>query len=325
MINTGRNLNLVVTAINQFAKDEVDRIFIRGMDAMVRVGQQRANWILEQDVFIYMYRTPKEFQKLTPEQISEYKQRVSRLAFAARGHKPWVAISYPSREYANSQLMPWNALKDAWMDALTVDYGMFNQTSAPLMELMKKTSTVRLLSSSIDLTFDVGGIPPSVANGTWNLPSGGVNWAPIASSVQGFVLSERPFPMDGRQVEDLFLRFDKGMVVQAVSTTHQDWVSEFLTRPGADKVGEFSFGLNPFLPHIDHPMFLEYWMGTARIALGRSHVDHPDTNSAEGISVHWDIPFSMKNVRMYFDDILVWKDGRFVHPKLLILNPPQAA
>lgn len=85
------------------------------------------------------------------------------------------------------------------------------------------------------------------------------------------------------------------------------------TDEGARYIGEFSIGTNPFMTHpIYNTLFDEKMIGSFHFT--------PGCNS----SIHWDLIQSQKpecgGGEIWFDDVLIRKDGEFVLDELLHLN-----
>ena len=95
------------------------------------------------------------------------------------------------------------------------------------------------------------------------------------------------------------------------------------TDEGARYVGEFSFGLNP---HIHNAMldtlFDEKIAGSIHFTPGACYDDAPNGNRS---AVHWDLVLIQRpeygGGEIWFDDVLIRKDGVFVLDELKGLNP----
>ncbi len=62
--------------------------------------------------------------------------------------------------------------------------------------------------------------------GEKNLPGGEVFTAPVADSVEGEVLFDKPLYHPGREVTDLFVRFEDGQVVEHSAGKNEDLLTE---------------------------------------------------------------------------------------------------
>ena len=92
---------------------------------------------------------------------------------------------------------------------------------------------------------------------------------------------------------------------------------------GARYVGEFSLGLNPYIhtPMLD-TLFDEKIAGSFHFTPGSCYQEASNDNQS---SIHWDLvniqTKEMGGGEIYFDDVLVRKDGMFVLDELKGANP----
>lgn len=97
----------------------------------------------------------------------------------------------------------------------------------------------------------------------------------------------------------------------------------FDTDEGARYVGEFSLGFNPY---IEKPMkdtlFDEKIKGSLHFTPGS---DYDQCSNGNKSAVHWDLVFIQRpeygGGEIWFDDVLIRKDGIFVPDELKCLNP----
>ena len=97
----------------------------------------------------------------------------------------------------------------------------------------------------------------------------------------------------------------------------------FDTDEGARYVGEFAIGVNPYITSpMKDILFDEKIMGSIHFTPGCCYDDAPNGNKS---SIHWDLVFIQTKEygggEIYFDDVLIRKDGVFVLPELECLNP----
>ena len=95
------------------------------------------------------------------------------------------------------------------------------------------------------------------------------------------------------------------------------------TDEGARYLGEFALGLNPLIKKpMKDTLFDEKIGGSLHLTPGRAYEDADNGNRS---SVHWDLVLIQTpewgGGEIYFDDVLVRKDGLFVLPELEGLNP----
>lgn len=92
---------------------------------------------------------------------------------------------------------------------------------------------------------------------------------------------------------------------------------------GARYTGEFAIGVNPYIKKaMCETLFDEKIAGSIHFTPGAAYEDAFNGNVS---AVHWDLVLIQTpeygGGELYFDDVLVRKDGRFVLPELFGLNP----
>ena len=193
----------------------------------------------------------------------------------------------------------------------------------PLVELMSRTDRVHIKSPGTDLSFSIKGIPILKAAGKHNIPDGEVFTAPIRDSANGTIAFNTPSLEDGTTYERIRLVIREGRIVEADSSEPEKIQVMLDTDEGARYLGEFALGVNP---RIDRPMkdtlYDEKIGGSLHIACGRAYDDADNGNRS---SVHWDLVLLQTPAwgggEIWFDEVLVRRDGRFVLPELEGLNP----
>ena len=135
--------------------------------------------------------------------------------------------------------------------------------------------------------------------------------------------SNTPSLYQGTTFTDVRLTFEAGKVVEA-SSNESERLNDILdTDEGARYVGEFAIGVNPFITEaMKDTLFDEKIRGSFHFTPGNSYEDCDNGNKS---AVHWDMVVIQTpdygGGEMYFDDVLIRKDGRFVIPELEPLNP----
>ena len=119
------------------------------------------------------------------------------------------------------------------------------------------------------------------------------------------------------------MEFKDGKIVKAEANGQNAIEKVFDVDEGARYVGEFAIGVNPY---INFPMkdilFDEKIAGSFHFTPGSCYDECSNGNKS---SLHWDLVCIQTpewgGGEMYFDDVLIRKDGRFVLPELECLNP----
>ena len=237
--------------------------------------------------------------------------------------RKWVLLNYPSMLDAHKAKMDYETFKEFALDAMITDYDDLSKKLEPLKELMEKTDKVRIIGPETDITFSIKGVPVVPCCGESNLPDGEIFTAPIKNSINGVITYNVPSPYQGEIFNNVSLTFKDGKVIGAKTSGSQAKLEEILnTDEGSRYVGEFSIGLNP---NILHPMgdilFDEKIIGSIHFTPGQAYHDADNGNRSR---IHWDLVLIQRpeygGGEIYFDDVLIRKDGLFVIDELKQLN-----
>jgi aminopeptidase len=186
---------------------------------------------------------------------------------------------------------------------------------------MDKADRVRIKASDTDLHFSIKGLPGIKCDGRFNIPDGEVFTAPVKDSVEGYITYNCPTVYQGKEFNTIRLEFKKGKIVSATAPGMDDALNRILdTDAGARYIGEFAVGVNP---NIRVPMrnilFDEKIFGSIHFTPGQCYDECDNGNRS---AVHWDmVKILTGDGELWFDELLIQKDGRFVHKDLLELNP----
>ena len=235
----------------------------------------------------------------------------------------WVILRYPTQGMAQLAAMSTEEFEDYFFNVCTLDYKKMEDAMDPLVSLMNKTDNVRIVAKDTDISFSIKGIGAVKCSGHRNIPDGEVYSAPVRDSVNGVIHYNIPSVNSGIKFENVRLVFKNGKIVEATSNDNEAINKIFNTDEGARYVGEFSFGINPFITKgIGDILFDEKISGSIHFTPGACY----DTAWNGNVSaIHWDLVLCQRpeygGGEIYLDDVLVRKDGRFVLPELEGLNP----
>ncbi|MEY4070835.1 MAG: hypothetical protein RL721_1449 [Candidatus Eisenbacteria bacterium] len=238
-------------------------------------------------------------------------------------HTKWVVLRYPNTAMAQLANMSTEAFEKFYFDVCTVDYARMRDAMQPLVERMKRTDRVHITGPGTDLRFSIKDIGVVPCFGERNIPDGECFTAPVRDSVEGTIRYNTPSVYLGTTYDKLEFTFEKGRIVKAVGNP-QDKLDQLLdTDEGARYIGEFSLGFNP---HVLHPMkdtlFDEKIAGSLHFTPGACY---DTTNNGNKSKVHWDLVLIQRpeygGGEIRFDGELIRKDGLFVVPDLMGLNP----
>ncbi len=236
----------------------------------------------------------------------------------------WVILIFPTPLYAQNAQMSTEKFEDFYCKVCTLDYKKMDKAMTPLVELMNKTDKVRIVAKDTDLTFSIKGMPAIKCAGRCNIPDGEVFSAPVKNSVNGVIKYNIPvLSSNGVRHDNITLTFKDGKIINAVSDSQEDVNIVFDTDEGSRYVGEFALGLNPYIekPMLDI-LYDEKIKGSIHFTPGCCYDECDNGNKS---AIHWDLiqchTPEYGGGEIYFDDVLIRKDGRFVIKELEGLNP----
>ena len=235
----------------------------------------------------------------------------------------WTIMRYPNPSMAQLAKTSVENFTDFYFDVCNLDYAKMHKAMIPLKELIEKTDKVRIVANGTDITFSLKGQKAVICSGRHNIPDGEIFTSPVRTSVNGKITFNIPSLLKGIVHDNISLTFKDGKVIDATSNDTPALLKELDQDEGARYIGEFAFGVNPFItkPMYD-TLFDEKMVGSIHFALGNDYEDAPNGNKSQ---VHWDIVQShtLQNGggEIYFDDVLIRKDGVFLTKELEPLNP----
>lgn len=234
----------------------------------------------------------------------------------------WVILNYPTPAFAQQAGLSTSQFEKYYFDVCTFDYAKMNNAMQALKTLMEKTDKVHILGNGTDLLFSIKGIPAIPCAGKFNIPDGEVFTAPVRESMNGHISYTVPTIYDGKRFDNVKLEMKNGKIIKATSsnTEAQNYILD--TDDGARYFGEFAIGVNPYvkIPMLDI-LFDEKMAGSFHLTPGACYEEADNGNHS---AVHWDLVCCQTKEfgggEIYFDDVLIRKDGIFVLPELMPLN-----
>ncbi|MEZ4357267.1 MAG: aminopeptidase [Eubacteriales bacterium] len=234
----------------------------------------------------------------------------------------WVVLRYPNHSMAQLADMSTEAFEDLYFNVCTLDYSKMDKAMDPLKKRMENADRVRINGKGTDLEFSIKGIDAKKCTGNMNIPDGEIYTAPVKDSVNGYITYNTPSIHQGFKFEDIYFKFENGKIVEAKANDTKRINSILNTDEGARYIGEFSFGVNPYIlkPMYD-TLFDEKIAGSIHFTPGASYDDADNGNRS---AVHWDLVYIQRpeygGGEIWFDDELIRKDGVFVPDDLKGLN-----
>ncbi len=287
----------------------IDAEKMRGMDAYIGIGS---------------HENTAECSDVPPERMEIYNQFYSKpVHYDVRLKKKWVVLRYPTNSLAQAAGKSFEGFEDFYFNVCNLDYGKMSRAMDKLVELMNRTDKVRIVAKNTDLTFSIKGIPAIKCDGKMNIPDGEVYTAPVRDSVNGIITYNAPTEYNGVSFENVSLTFKDGKIVKATSNDTERMNKIFDSDEGARYVGEFAIGVNPYITTpMKNILFDEKIRGSIHFTPGNAYDDADNGNRS---SIHWDLVLIQTEEygggEIYFDDVLIRKNGIFVVDELKCLDP----
>ena len=263
-----------------------------------------------------------ELSDVSSERMGHYEDNFLKPVHIERRvkHTRWCVLRWPNASMAQQAGMSTQAFEDFYFQVCLADYAAMEKAAKPLQDLMDRTDKVRITGKDTDLRFSIKGIKSVPCTGSHNVPDGECFTAPVRDSVEGTIHFNSATLYRGTPFDDIRLTFKGGKVVAHHSSNDDALLSILDSDEGSRYFGEFALGFHPF---IQKPMrdilFDEKIRGSLHLALGQCYEETENGNRSR---VHWDLVLRQEEGgEIYFDDVLIRKDGRFVLPELEGLNP----
>jgi aminopeptidase len=270
-------------------------------------------------------QNPSELSDVPPKQASMYQTLYFKPVHGeVRIPKTkWCVMNYPSYSMAQAMNTSLEDFENFFFKVCNLDYAKLSKAMEKLANLMKHTDKVRITAPGTDLSFSIKGIPPINCDGKFNIPDGEVFVAPVKNSVNGIISYNTPSRYQGFVFENVVLKFENGKITEATAND-TDLINKILNMDeGARYAGEFAIGVNPYITKpMLNTLFDEKISGSVHFTPGSSYADSCNGNKS---AVHWDLILRQTpdcgGGEIYFDDVLIRKDGLFVVEELKDLNP----
>ncbi len=264
-----------------------------------------------------------ELSDVDPEKMNLYSKVLREVTDVRVNNTKWVVLRYPNNAMAQLSNTSLEAFEDFYFDVCTLDYAKMAEAMTPLVELINKTNNVRIVGKGTDLSFSIKDMTAVKCSGDRNIPDGEVYTAPVKDSVNGYITYNTPSEYQGFTYTDIKLTFKDGKIIDAIANNTERINKVFDTDEGARYVGEFAIGVNPYIVKpMNDILFDEKIMGSFHFTPGAAYAETDNGNKS---SVHWDLVCiqtpEFGGGEIYFDDILIRKDGMFVIDELKVLNP----
>ena len=301
-------LNCDEEAVKEYAKYDLEKM--QNVDAYIGIrsaNPKELDGISKESMNIYnkFYQTPVHFE-----------ERVK--------NTRWCILRYPNEWMAKLAKMSLEEFTDFFYNVCTIDYDKMEEAMEPLKQLLTNTKNVHIKGPGTDLKFSVEGIPAEKYYGTYNIPDGEVASCPTKYSANGYITYNTETVYNGITFNNIYFELKDGKIIKAEAGDKTKELNEILdTDEGARYIGEFALGLNPYVKNtMGDTLFDEKVAGSFHFTPGTALEESDNGNRS---NIHWDIVCiqtpEFGGGEIYFDDVLIRKDGKFILEELKPLNP----
>jgi aminopeptidase len=279
---------------------------------------------LDATIQLFPDLNPHEMTSIDPEkkQKAVLSQKPIMETFTKRwgeGSFRWVGSLYPTPALAQEARMSLDEYSEFVYSCMNVNvddpvksWKEFSAKQQKICDRLDQVKEMRYVGKDTDLRFSCEGRKWINCDGKANFPDGEVFTGPVEDSVEGTIRFTYPGIFQGEEVEDIYLRFEKGKVVEARAAKGEGLLQKLLdTDEGARYAGEIAIGTNVNIDRFTKNMLFDEKMGgTIHLAIGRGI---PQSGSKNISAVHWDM---LKNMQeggeIFADGKLIYKDGSFL-------------
>jgi len=237
----------------------------------------------------------------------------------ASGELNWNITAFPTDSMAQEASMSFTDYREFVLKACHLDeddpvaaWKKISRDQEEYCKWLVQREEFRFVGKDTDLTMSCKGRKWINCDGTKNFPDGEVFTGPVEETVNGTIRFTYPLIYLGNEIEDIFLRFKDGKIVEFKAKKGEDLLRSIINLDeGSNQVGEIAIGTNYGITRFTkNILFDEKIGGTMHLAIGRSI---PESGGKNVSAIHLDILKDMGDGgRIYADGELFYKDGKFL-------------
>ncbi|GBD34422.1 Aminopeptidase 2 [bacterium HR35] len=292
----------------------------------------------------FLIRCPRDefvFENIEGEKLKIFNEAQEPAVMNFRvNYTRWCLIYWPTKAKAKIEKMKFEDYLKLYFRACFQNWQKIKKENSLIKKILDKGKTLVLKANiygkdpkkKTQLEMSIEGM--TFANSTidYNYPGSEIFSAPQRESVNGQVFAQGVYSYNGKYMEDIYLRFENGKVVEAQAKKGEKNLIEILeTDEGAKYLGEIALGTNPGIRRrVFDPLLNEKVGGSFHFALGKAYelkeYGKEKVNLFNGnlSKIHWDITIPMLKKygggEVWVDGKLIQKDGKFLVKGIKILN-----
>ncbi len=267
------------------------------------------------NINIVVDNNTRELSSIDPQNIAIRRKTTYPISKIIVDRNNWVLTEFPTNALAQDAEMSLEEFEDFYYGACIIDYKKMDDQQTQIKRLFDKASNVKIIGKDTHLTLSIKGRQGIKCSGKRNIPDGEVFCAPVETSLNGKISYSFPAIYSGREVDGIKLEFKDGKVINATAKKNESLLKRLIdTDKGSRYVGEFAIGLNYNIQkNVKQILFDEKIGGSIHLALGMAYKEGGGKNES---ALHWDMIKDMRPAagggEIYFDNKLIYKDGKFV-------------
>ena len=246
----------------------------------------------------------------------------------------YTLTSIPTRVDADVDGIPYEKYINDYFTMCNQDWKGIELAQAILIEKFNAAKQLRFTNNDgTDLTMDIDGFTFCNSVVARNIPGSEVFSAPRRDGVNGTIVAKGRFAVKNTQgeiIENITMHFKDGYLYDYQVDKNAKVFEEAIgTDEGSRYIGEIGIGTNPFWKtHVASILLAEKIGGSFHVALGDAYtydnyMGAPvKVDNGNRSRLHWDITTMLwgKDGKIYADGEMVMDDGKWLDPRLSILN-----
>jgi|LGOV01.1.fsa_nt_gb aminopeptidase len=313
--------------------DELDLMSLKALNESVDyensiklMFQHIHKYFDEVDAFVVIRSKNKDnpYEGVLTQVLQQYQREFGQIFARFTSELKWVVFDWPTQLQADKAKMSYKDFYDFVMRVSSMDYSKMNEAAQPLQTLLDNADRVHIKSDETDLRFSIKGINTIIGTAENSYIDGEVYTAPIRDSINGYITYSISSNYMGQTFDKIRFLFKAGKIIEATCLDGSvEMLNQILdTDEGARYIGEFALGINAEVKEPMNDIHYDEKMATSfHLTPGNCYDDAPNGNKS---SIHWDLVCDQSpkygGGEIWFDDVLIKKEGKFVLSELLPLN-----
>lgn len=285
----------------------------------IRAPQGLTDMLREADQILHLqsHTDPNPFSNLSSERIVSNRRAYGQILKESTFSGCYTLTQFPTASGAKLAGMDLTEYEDYIWNSILQDWDRQRGYQSSIVQRLDQGTKVRVRSNEdTDIRFSIDGMKAVNDYGIINLPGGEVYTAPVLDSIEGRVNFDYPLLVDGKEIPDIQLRFEGGIVVDSEASANEKVLQRLIDLDhGSCRLGEFGIGMNRAHDRYTRNMALDEKMNrTIHFALGTAYPECIGAgNKRNQSSIHVDMLVDMSGDSIIeIDDQVVQENGELL-------------